>query len=76
MEEKLKSTVKNISTEKDVNEKLEKAIKKINLEADELADRAAKEEKISVMSESTSMRKEIPSIVSKIEKLVDQLSKM
>ena len=76
MEEKLKSTVKNISMEKDVNEKLEKAIKKINLEADELADRAAKEEKISVMSESTSMRKEIPSIVSKIEKLVDQLSKM
>ena len=56
--EKPISTVKNdISWDKDLKEKLEKAIKRMIREADDLADMAEKQKKISRIRESNSMRK-------------------
>ena len=56
--QKIKSTVKNdISWDMDTREKLEKAIKRIIREADDLADMAEKEKKISLIRESNAMRK-------------------
>ena len=56
--QKIKSTVKNdISWDMDTREKLEKAIKRMIREADDLADMAEKQKKISRIRESNSMRK-------------------
>ena len=58
VKEKMKSTVKNeISREKDVEEKLKKTIERMCREADELADRAEKEKKMNLISESNSVKK-------------------
>ena len=77
VEEKMKSTVKNeISREKDVQEQLKKTIERMRHEADELANRAEKDKKMSLLSESNSVRKRALEIRDNLEGSICRMQKL
>ena len=77
VKEKMKSTVKNlISWEKDVQEQLKKTIERMRHEADELANRAEKEKKMSLLSESNSVRKRALEIRDNLEGSICRMQKL
>ena len=73
----MKSTVKNeISREKDVKEKFKKTIERMCREADELADRAEKEKKMNLISESNSVRKRALELGDNMEGSICKMQKL